>query len=528
MNDVPLLHHARSPGEGIGMKTPRLVMACLAAMLSLTVPLEAAVWIKGVDVSSLKKSEDLGGVYKTTDNVPGDALAILKANGVNTIRLRVWVNPADGYNTHATTLAMAARAKALGLGVLVDFHYSDVWADPGHQTKPAAWTAYSNAQLRAAVYNTTHSLCSALVAQGTPPEYVQVGNEINDGMLWTYGKVSNGTGSSFVNLSALLKEGINAVRAASPKTAIVLHIAEGGNWTIVKWWFDNILVRSTAPSGGWTWDYTGVSYYPYWHGTLSEFQTTVNNAAATYGKPVVVCETAYPFTLGFADSQPNLAGSTSLTAGYPATEVGQRAMIKAIMNILNAVPNGRGAGLFYWEGTWTPVTGNGWDNTDPASGNSWENQALFDFTGKALTSMSLFADYPAFPTSAFTALELTNQAVSGDAADPDGDGISNLVELAFGTNPRSPTLSLPGLPAPALQSASGSSHLTVGFRRPVPAIGLSYDVQTADSLTGPWSSNAVPVGLPVANGDGTETVTYRDPLSGQTRRFMRVSVTRSP
>lgn len=521
MNDAPLLHHARSPGEGIGMKTPRLAVACALALLSLTVRLEAAVWIKGVDVSSLKKSEDLGGVYKTTDNVPGDALAILKANGVNTIRLRVWVNPADGYNNHATTLAMAARAKALGLGVLVDFHYSDVWADPGHQTKPAAWSGYNLAQLKTAVYNATHSLCTALVAQGTPPEYVQVGNEINDGMLWPEGRLTT-NGGNFTNLGQLLKEGIAAVRAASPQTAVILHIAEGGTWTTVRSWFNKAVAQ------GVTWDYTGLSYYPYWHGSLSAFQTTINNAATTYSKPVVVCETAYPFTLGFADSQPNLVGSSSLIPGYPATEAGQRAMIKAIMNILNAVPNGRGAGLFYWEGTWTPVTGNGWDNTNPASGNSWENQALFDFTGKALTSMSLFADYPAFPTSAFTALELTNQAVSGDAADPDGDGISNLVELAFGTNPRSPTLSLPGLPAPAVQSASGSSHLTVGFRRPVPAIGLSYDVQTADSLAGPWTSNAVQVGLPVANGDGTETVTYRDPLSGQTRRFMRVSVTRSP
>jgi len=512
------------------MKSPRIVAACVAAFFSfsLAASLEAALWIKGVDVSSLRKSEDLGGVYSSTAGVPGDALAILKQGGLNAIRLRVWVNPADGYNNRATTLAMAARAKAQGLAVLIDFHYSDRWADPGQQNKPAAWSGHTLEQLKTDVYDATYDLCAALVAQGTPPEYVQVGNEINDGMLWPEGRIST-NGNSFANLAELLKRGIAAVRAASPQTAVVLHIARGAEWGVVQWWFDGVQAQ------GVTWDYTGISYYPYWHGTLSAFQTTINNAASRYGKPVIVCETAYPFTLAVGDSAANNIGlSSQLVAGYEATEAGQRAMMTAIMNIVNAVPNGRGAGIFYWEGTWTPVAGNGWDNTNPASGNSWENQALFDFTGKALGSMSVFAEYPAWQAAAFTALELADPAVSGDDADPDRDGLKNMLEFGFGTNPKSADLaaSVASLPAPVVKSVDGGRYLTISFHRPVPAVGLTYVVFTADSPAGPWTADAVQSGVATANGDGTETVVFRDALPsdepGRVRRFMKVEVTRSP
>jgi Glycosyl hydrolase family 53 len=357
---------------------------------------------------------------------------------------------------------------------------------------------------------------------------VQVGNEINDGMLWPEGRIST-NGNSFANLAQLLSRGIAAVRDASPQTAVVLHIARGAEWGVVQWWLDGVQAQ------GVTWDYTGISYYPYWHGTLSAFQTTINNAASRYGKPVIVCETAYPFTLAVGDSQANNIGlSSQLVVGYPATEDGQRAMMKAIMDIVNAVPNGRGAGIFYWEGTWTPVAGNGWDNTNPASGNSWENQALFDFTGKALGSMSVFAEYPAWQATAFSALELADPAVSGDEADPDRDGLKNVLEFAFGTNPRSADLSasVAALPAPVVKSVEGGRYLTISFRRPVPAVGLAYTVLTADSPAGPWMADAVQTGVAVANGDGTETVVFRDSLPsdepGRVRRFMKVEVTRSP
>src|SRR5690606_31642149 len=171
-------------------------VALAAALLAAVVPLAVAspahagpgLAIRGADVSSLAKSEALGGVYRYADGRRGDALAILRDAGVNHIRLKVWVNPADGYNTKRQVLAIAARAKALGQKVLVDFHYSDTWADPGKQTKPAAWENLSFDELRQAVYDHTADVLGALAAQGTPADMAQIGNELNGGLLWPDGR----------------------------------------------------------------------------------------------------------------------------------------------------------------------------------------------------------------------------------------------------------------------------------------------------------------------------------------------------
>ena len=138
-------------------------------------------------------------------------------------------------------------------------------------------------------------------------------------------------------------------------------------------------------------DLIGFSYYGYWHGSLGDLQANLNDISARYNKDVVVVETAYPFTLADADGTPNLIGlPNQLVAGYPATPEGQTANFRDVMSIVRAVPNGHGLGVFYWEATWIPVTGNGWDPTNPASGNNWENQALFDFTGHALPALEVY------------------------------------------------------------------------------------------------------------------------------------------
>ena len=343
------------------------------------VPGRVALSILGADISSLNKSEDMGGVYRDTDGTEGDALEILRLHGLNYARLRVWVDPADGYHGREEILEMALRLRSLGIQLLVDFHYSDNWADPGKQFKPAAWNDYGFEQLRQALYDHTFAVCSSLVVQGTPPDMVQLGNEINAGMLWPDGDYNH-----MDNLAALLTAGYQAVRDCSPSTLVMLHIAEGGDNDLARWWFDN-MTRREVP-----FDVIGISYYPFWHGSLVQLQYNLNDVSARYERDVIVVETAYPFTDQEDDSHPNIVNSSMVIPGYPFTPEGQRAMLREIMAIVRAVPNGRGLGIFYWDATWTAVTGNGWDSTDPGSGNAWENQALFDFDDRGLPALDEF------------------------------------------------------------------------------------------------------------------------------------------
>ncbi len=343
------------------------------------VPGRAALSIFGADISSLKKSEDLGGVYKYADGTQADALKILKDHGLNYARLRVWVNPTDGYHDMAELLEMAARLKALDIKLLVDFHYSDTWADPGKQIKPEAWKDLSFDQLKQAVYDHTFEVCNRLVQQGTPPDMVQVGNEINSGMLWPDGDYNH-----FDNLADLLKEGVRAVKDCSSDTVIMLHIAEGGDNSLARWWFDNITRRNVP------FDVIGISYYPYWHGSLPELQANLDDISARYDKDVIVVETAYAFTNQDKDNYPNIASRELTVAGYPYTPEGQRAMLRDVLSVVRGVNGGRGLGVFYWDATWTAVKDNGWDPADPTSGNAWENQALFDYDSRLLPAMDEF------------------------------------------------------------------------------------------------------------------------------------------
>ncbi|HLF89124.1 MAG TPA: glycosyl hydrolase 53 family protein, partial [Anaerolineales bacterium] len=246
---------------------------------------QTTLTILGADISSLKKSEDFGGVYRETDGAPGDALQILKDHGLNYARLRVWLDPADRYHNKEKLLEMALRLKEKEIQLLVDFHYSDNWADPGKQIKPAAWANLDFEGLNQAVYDHTFDVCNSLVEQGTPPDMVQVGNEINAGMLWPDGRYDQ-----MNNLAELLKAGSQAVKDCSPSTLVMMHIAEGGDNELAKWWFDNITGRDVQ------FDVIGISYYPFWHGTLAELQFNLNDITERYDKDVIVVETAYAFT----------------------------------------------------------------------------------------------------------------------------------------------------------------------------------------------------------------------------------------
>ncbi|MFD5138211.1 arabinogalactan endo-beta-1,4-galactanase [Streptomyces sp. NPDC058378] len=337
--------------------------------------------VRGGDLSTLPKNEAHGATYSDASGRSGDAMSILKGSGMNYVRLKVWVNPADGYNDKAHVLAMAKRAKALGMKTLVDFHYSDAWADPGKQNKPAAWAGHGYGALRTDVYNHTYDVLNALKAQGTTADMVQIGNEINGGMLWPEGSTSN-----WSQLAGLLTSGANAAKAVSSTTQVALHLAEGGDNAGTRWWFDNAVAQKVP------FDVIALSYYAYWHGSLAELQTNLDDAASRYGKPVMVAETAYAHTLANDDGlENNVATASQLVTGYPATPAGQAANLRDVMNVVEAVPNGRGLGAVYWEPAWTAVAGSGWDPADPASGNAWENQAVFDHDGRLLPAAGWFS-----------------------------------------------------------------------------------------------------------------------------------------
>jgi arabinogalactan endo-1,4-beta-galactosidase len=294
------------------------------------------------------------------------------------------VNPADGYNNKTRVLESARMIKAQGMGLLIDFHYSDSWADPGKQPKPAAWSGYSVSQLRQAVYDHTYDVLNALKAQGTTADLVQVGNEINDGMLWPEGRAS----TNWDNLASFLTAGSQAVKAVSSSTRVMLHVAEGGNNSQHRWWFDNATSRNVP------FDIIGVSHYLYWHGTAASLRNNINDLASRYNKDIIVAETAYGFTTAADDGEANIFNaSLASEGGYPATPQGQADALRAVMDAVAAVPGGRGLGIFYWEPTWTAVAGAGWDPNNPSSGNGWENQALFDYNDRALPALAVFSQY---------------------------------------------------------------------------------------------------------------------------------------
>ena len=335
-----------------------------------TQPTGGGLTMLGADTSSLRRALDKGQVFYNASGVAQDPLLILKNVGVNYIRLRIWNNPVSGYNNKAKVLQDALAVKAQGLQLMVDFHYSDTWADPGKQYKPAAWSSHTISQLQTDVYNYTYDICNSLKAQGTTPDSVQIGNEINVGMLWDDGKVVN---NNFTNLGLLLKQGYNAIKACNSGTQVIIHVADADSDANARWFFDGIKAQ------GVNWDITGLSYYCYWHGSMSNMTSVVSDMKSRYGKSVIIAETAYPFTASNADSQANAISSSTPCSGYPATWAGQASNFTAVQAAAKA---GGAIGVFYWEPTWVATAGNGWDPANiNGTGDQWDNQAVFDWTG---------------------------------------------------------------------------------------------------------------------------------------------------
>lgn len=385
--------------------TAVLVAAGLPATTA-TAAFDPDDFVMGGDLGMIHEVESLGGQF-SRGGVVDDPIDIMGDAGMNLARLRLWVDPytvtgepyGGGTNDLATTIATAQRAKAAGMEVLLDFHLSDWWADPGTQTLPKAWRGLSYPQLLSTVRQYTHDVVDAMRGAGVLPEMVQMGNEIPGGILWDHGRVGNGV-SDFTQLAELLEAGITGVDAAlrpGEDVEIVLHLDHGGDNALYRWWFDAIT------AAGVPFDIIGLSYYPFWHGTMGELAANLNDISARYGKDVLIVETAYGWTLGDGDGLGNsFYTAEEATGGYPATVAGQTAFVRDLRDIVRSVPNGRGRGLIWWEPGWLPVPGANWgseagkiDNDDSGVlSNPWDNQTLFDWDGSALPTLDVFGETP--------------------------------------------------------------------------------------------------------------------------------------
>jgi arabinogalactan endo-1,4-beta-galactosidase len=347
---------------------------CVGAARVLARSATARGMVLGDDLSFAVQEAAIGNVYRDR-GVQRLPERILAAHGANYVRLRLWNDPPGGYSNLESVLTMARRASAAGMRILLDFHYSDFWADPQTQAIPKAWQGQDLPTLAGTVRGYTRDVLNALAAQHTPASMVAIGNEIRNGMLWPTGRLDWTTGAGWDALGTLLRAGAEgAADAVGPTPRIQIHFDQGGDNGFSRQFFDHVVAQRVP------FDIIGLSYYPFWHGTMTQLRQNVNDLSARYGKDVAIVETQYGWTLDQGDSTGNFLWQESqLVPGYPATPNGQLAFVSDLAGILAAVPNGRGIGLFYWQPEWIP--GVGWT---PGAGTPNDNLTMFDFDGDTL------------------------------------------------------------------------------------------------------------------------------------------------
>ncbi|WP_163397760.1 glycoside hydrolase family 53 protein [Flavobacterium fluviatile] len=323
-------------------------------------------FIRAADISFLPEIESAKVVF-TNNGKAEDMLTTLKNAGCNTIRIRLWKNPADGHSGFNEVKTFASRVKKAGLKVWLTVHYSDDWADPAVQTIPAEWKNLSYADLKTAVANYTSTIITDI-----NPDIIQIGNEINNGFLWPQGKLT----TNETQCIELLKAASATIRSKAPNTKIMIHYA-GVSATDTDWFFNK--VKSVD------YDYIGLSYYPIWHGKdLTLVKSTINALGSKFTKKVIIAETAYPFTLGYNDWTNNIVGQDDqLVSGYPATPEGQKNYMLAIKDLVKTSTSG--IGFAYWGGEWVAFKGD-----EATNGSTFENQAFYDFDNKALPVLQVF------------------------------------------------------------------------------------------------------------------------------------------
>lgn len=329
----------------------------------------------GADLSFVPRLEHNGVAYRTGGE-EHRALEIFRCAGAEVVRVRLWHTPDEPWHGIDSVLAFAERADAAGFQILLDIHYSDTWADPAHQTKPAAWQSLTYMQLLDSVYRYTNNVILRFRNAGVIPEAVQIGNEIGGGFLWETGRIT-GSPQQWEQFTALLDTAVSATRDSLPQAMwpkIVIHHQEGGNESVCVWFFGELIESQVD------FDIIGLSYYPWWHGELWELSGNVEQLSL-YGKEIQVVETAYPYTLGWCDNSHNIVGETwQLHSGFEATEEGQAAFLDSVANIVRAIPNQLGTMVCLWEPAWIP--------TD-SFGSPWENLALFDCNGNLLRAFDI-------------------------------------------------------------------------------------------------------------------------------------------
>jgi len=289
-----------------------------------------------------------GKLFYNAAGTQMECMALLQSLGMNSIRLRVWVNPSDGWCNAQDVLTKALRAKNLGMRVMIDFHYSDSWADPGKQTKPAAWVNLSFTDLEAALAKHTTDVLSLLKTNGITPEWVQIGNETGNGMLWEDGKAS----TNMANYAALNNTGYYAVKAVFPTAKVVVHVQDGNDNSLFRWLFDGL------KNNGGKWDVIGMSLYPgtlNWSTMNTDCLANMNDMVSRYGKEVMICETGMPWD------------SWDISKNFLTDLIAKTKL----------VTDHKGIGLFYWE---------------PECESLWNNytKGAFDNSGKPTVALDAF------------------------------------------------------------------------------------------------------------------------------------------
>lgn len=338
----------------------KLVLLAMLAMPWAT-PVRAADYAVGADLSFLKQAEDQGKAFKDSGVVkPG--LAIFQDHGYNWIRLRLFHTPTDLPNNLAYTIALAKEAKKLGYRFLLDYHYSDTWADPGKQFLPKAWAGMSHAQLVSAVFEYTKQTMEAFREAGAAPDMVQIGNEVINGMMWPDGRLPD----NWDHFADLLKAGIAGVGAGTgnaPRPRIMIHIDRGGDRVRTRYFFDKLNTYAVE------YDVIGQSYYPWWQGSLNDLRENLAFMALEYKKDIMVVEAAYNWMPAEYKKQPS---------PFPETPEGQRQFLEELNRVVQETPNGLGRGVFWWE---------------PAVVGPLGSRGFFDDNGNALPVIGVFDKY---------------------------------------------------------------------------------------------------------------------------------------